>query len=84
MSGGSGRFRWWVLCCGVVLGVVGGASGDRLRSRHLARDELGRALVQHTQADLLPLGHHRRHEGSTPLKEMRVDAMHHQFFFIEV
>ena len=21
MSGGSGRFRWWVLCCGVVLGL---------------------------------------------------------------
>ena len=63
---------------------VGGASVDRLRSRHLARDELGRALVQDTQADLLPLGHHRRHEGSTPLKEMGVDAMHHQFFFIEV
>ena len=52
--------------------------------RHLARHELGRALVQHTQADLSPLSHHRRHEGSTPLKEMRVDAMHHQFFFIEV
>ena len=63
MSGGGGRPVGGcpdaaVECWSGLSEVVGGASVDRLRSRHLAMHELGRALVQHTQADLLPLGHH--------------------------